>query len=154
MPLQGRQACIRTNVLRTAIQWIRFRTRRPAPSIGTWRSAPRNGSHAGSPRYSVLYGTAGAILLRVTLIAFALTLLAIPCLKLVGGLLLIGIGVKLLVPQQAHDGGRLAVSGGRRRQPPASARQNRIVTEGALLAPSPWYTASMLLPSGSITKAA
>jgi YjbE family integral membrane protein len=49
----------------------------------------------------VLWGTAGAIILRVILIFFALTLLAIPYLKIVGALLLVWIGVKLLVPD--HD---------------------------------------------------
>ena len=39
-------------------------------------------------------------MLRVILIAFALTLLAIPFLKLVGGALLIWIGVKLLAPDE------------------------------------------------------
>lgn len=51
----------------------------------------------------ILWGTAGAIGLRVVLIFFALTLLAIPFLKLVGAALLIWIGVKLLVPE-AEDG--------------------------------------------------
>ena len=46
----------------------------------------------------IIYGTAGAIVLRVILIAFALTLLQIPFLKLVGAALLLWIGVKLLVP--------------------------------------------------------
>jgi len=48
----------------------------------------------------VIWGTAGAILLRVVLIFFALTLLSIPFLKLVGALLLLWIGVKLLVPEE------------------------------------------------------
>ena len=40
----------------------------------------------------ILWGTAGAIILRVVLIAFALTLLNIPFLKIVGGaLLLVGM---------------------------------------------------------------
>ncbi len=47
----------------------------------------------------ILWGTAGAIILRVVLIAFALTLLQIPFIKLVGAALLIWIGVKLLAPQ-------------------------------------------------------
>jgi YjbE family integral membrane protein len=47
----------------------------------------------------ILWGTAGAIFLRIVLIAFALTLLNIPFLKLVGGVLLLWIGVKLLVPE-------------------------------------------------------
>ena len=51
-------------------------------------------------RMGIIYGTAGAIVLRVILIAFALALLAIPYLKIVGALLLIWIGVKLLVPQE------------------------------------------------------
>lgn len=46
----------------------------------------------------ILWGTAGAIILRVILIAFALTLLAVPYLKLVGAVLLVWIGVKLLAP--------------------------------------------------------
>jgi YjbE family integral membrane protein len=46
----------------------------------------------------ILWGTAGAIVLRVVLIAFALTLLQVPFLKLVGAALLLWIGVKLLVP--------------------------------------------------------
>ena len=48
----------------------------------------------------IVWGTVGAIVLRVILIAFALTLLAIPFLKLVGGALLIWIGVKLLAPDE------------------------------------------------------
>src|SRR5690606_22280592 len=46
----------------------------------------------------ILWGTAGAIVLRVILIAFAVTLLQIPFLKLVGGALLIWIGIKLVAP--------------------------------------------------------
>ena len=49
-------------------------------------------------KMGIIYGTAGAIVLRVVLIAFALALLSVPYLKLVGGVLLIWIGVKLLVP--------------------------------------------------------
>ena len=47
----------------------------------------------------IIWGTAGAIVLRVILIAFALALLQIPFLKFVGALLLIWIGVKLLAPE-------------------------------------------------------
>ena len=46
----------------------------------------------------ILWGTAGAIILRVVLIYFALTLLAIPFLKLAGAVLLVWIGIKLLAP--------------------------------------------------------
>jgi len=52
----------------------------------------------------ILWGTAGAIVLRVILIFFALTLLAIPYLKLVGAVLLLWIGVKLLVPEEEGHG--------------------------------------------------
>lgn len=44
----------------------------------------------------IIWGTFGAIILRVALIAFAVTMLKIPYLKIVGGLLLFWIGVKLL----------------------------------------------------------
>ena len=47
----------------------------------------------------ILWGTVGAIVLRVILIFFALKLLAIPALKIVGALLLVWIGVKLLLPE-------------------------------------------------------
>ncbi|CAG4890646.1 TerC family protein [Paraburkholderia saeva] len=49
----------------------------------------------------VLWGTAGAIVLRVALIAFAVALLDVPLLKFAGGLLLLWIGVRLMAP--AHD---------------------------------------------------
>ena len=60
-------------------------------------------------KLGIIYGTAGAIVLRVILIAFALALLAVPYLKIVGALLLIWIGVKLLVPE-ADDGGHANIS--------------------------------------------
>lgn len=46
----------------------------------------------------ILWGTLAAIVLRVILIAFALSLLQIPFLKLLGAALLLWIGVKLLLP--------------------------------------------------------
>lgn len=52
----------------------------------------------------IIYGTAGAIVLRIILIAFAMTLLALPALKLVGALLLVWIGIKLIAPdEEGHD---------------------------------------------------
>ena len=57
----------------------------------------------------ILWGTAGAIVLRIVLIFFALQLLAIPFLKIVGALLLIWIGVKLLVPD--HEEGHATIAG-------------------------------------------
>jgi YjbE family integral membrane protein len=58
----------------------------------------------------IIYGTVGAIVLRVILIAFALALLAIPYLKVVGGLLLVWIGVKLLVPHEDEDHSNIQTS--------------------------------------------
>jgi YjbE family integral membrane protein len=52
---------------------------------------------------AIFWGVFGAIALRVVLIFFALQLLQIPYLKIVGGALLLWIGVKLLMPQE--DGG-------------------------------------------------
>ena len=47
----------------------------------------------------IIWGTVGAIALRVVLIAFALALLSVPYLKLVGAALLAWIGVKLMHPE-------------------------------------------------------
>ncbi|MES2090133.1 MAG: TerC family protein [Pseudomonadota bacterium] len=52
----------------------------------------------------ILWGTAGAIVLRIVLIFFAMSLLALPYLKLVGAVLLLWIGVKLLVPDNDGHG--------------------------------------------------
>jgi YjbE family integral membrane protein len=51
-----------------------------------------------------LWGTAGAIILRIVLVAFAVTLLQIPFLKFVGGLLLLWIGYKLMVDSGGDEG--------------------------------------------------
>lgn len=52
----------------------------------------------------ILWGTVGAIVIRIVLIAFAVTLLDLPFLKIIGGLLLLWIGAKLLVEEdEAHD---------------------------------------------------
>lgn len=59
----------------------------------------------------ILWGTVGAIVLRVILIAFAVALLQVPFLKLVGGALLIWIGMKLLVPDEGDGHGNLEGSG-------------------------------------------
>lgn len=55
-------------------------------------------------RKGILWGTAGAIVLRVVLIFFAMSLLALPYLKLIGAALLIWIGIKLLVPEDDEHG--------------------------------------------------
>lgn len=53
----------------------------------------------------IIWGTVGAIVLRVILIAFALALLHIPYLKFVGALLLVWIGVKLIAPEEDDHSG-------------------------------------------------
>ncbi|WP_044874443.1 TerC family protein [Pseudomonas sp. LFM046] len=56
-------------------------------------------------RRAIVGGVAGAILLRIALLFFAMQLLALPYLKLLGAALLLWIGVKLLLPEdeQAHE---------------------------------------------------
>jgi len=56
-------------------------------------------------KLGIFWGVFGAIALRVVLIFFALSLLAIPYLKIGGAILLIWIGVKLLQPESegAHE---------------------------------------------------
>ncbi len=62
-------------------------------------------------RAGILWGTAGAIGVRIGLIFFAVTLLALPWVKTIGGLLLLWIGVKLLADNDDdHDG----IDGGER----------------------------------------
>ncbi len=62
---------------------------------------------AAQRRAGILWGTAGAIILRVLLIAFAMTLLQVAFLKIVGGLLLLWIGVKLLLKEDEDEHGNL-----------------------------------------------
>lgn len=55
----------------------------------------------------ILWGTAGAIILRIVLIAFAVTMLQVPYLKIAGGALLFWIGIKLLAEDDDdHEGVR------------------------------------------------
>lgn len=54
-------------------------------------------------KLGIFWGAAGAIVLRVILITFAVALLDVPALKLIGGALLIWIGVKLIAPPE-EDG--------------------------------------------------
>ena len=66
---------------------------------------------ARQKRLGILWGTAGAIVLRCILVFFASTLLTVPSLKLIGGLLLIWIGVKLLAEEDEIDEGTVKQSG-------------------------------------------
>lgn len=62
-------------------------------------------------KQGIFWGAAGAIILRVILITVAVQMLAIPWLKLIGGILLIWIGVKLLLPEgDGDDHGNIAAS--------------------------------------------
>jgi YjbE family integral membrane protein len=49
---------------------------------------------------AVFWGAAAAVIMRVILTVFAVALLTLPWLKIVGGVLLLWIGVKLLVPEE------------------------------------------------------
>jgi YjbE family integral membrane protein len=51
----------------------------------------------------ILFGVGGAIGLRVILTFFAVSLLALPYLKLVGAFLLFWIGIKLILPEDEHS---------------------------------------------------
>ncbi|NMG43208.1 YjbE family putative metal transport protein [Aromatoleum toluvorans] len=55
----------------------------------------------------IAWGVVGAIALRIVLIFFALQLLALPFLKVVGALLLLWIGVKLLQPEDEDGHGNI-----------------------------------------------
>jgi YjbE family integral membrane protein len=54
-------------------------------------------------KLAVFWGSAAAIILRVVLTVFAVALLQLPWLKLVGGVLLLWIGVKLMVPEEGGE---------------------------------------------------
>lgn len=69
----------------------------------------------GQRMKGIAWGTAGAIMLRVILIAFAMSLLQLPWLKLVGAILLVWIGVRLIAPgdeghREIHPSERLLVA--------------------------------------------
>jgi YjbE family integral membrane protein len=57
----------------------------------------------------IFWGVCGAVGLRVVITIFAVTLLAIPYLKIIGGLLLFWIGVKLILPED-DDGHEIDAS--------------------------------------------
>ena len=54
---------------------------------------------------AIFAGSAGAIILRVVFSIFVVELMTFPYLKLIGGLLLLWIGVKLIVPETEHGDG-------------------------------------------------
>src|SRR5260221_10615405 len=55
--------------------------------------------HGRQQNQAIFWGSGAAIALRIILTLFAVALLSLPWLKLVGGALLLWIGVKLLVPE-------------------------------------------------------
>ncbi|MGQ0543889.1 MAG: TerC family protein [Betaproteobacteria bacterium] len=55
---------------------------------------------AKQQKAAVLWGSGAAVLMRIILTIFAVALLTLPWLKLVGSLLLFWIGVKLLIPEE------------------------------------------------------
>jgi YjbE family integral membrane protein len=54
-------------------------------------------------KLAIFWGSGAAIVMRIVLTLFAVTLLGLPWLKLVGSLLLFWIGVKLLVEEEGGD---------------------------------------------------
>jgi YjbE family integral membrane protein len=51
-------------------------------------------------KQAILWGAGAAVVLRIILTVFAVALLALPWLKIVGSLLLFWIGIKLLIPEE------------------------------------------------------
>ena len=62
------------------------------------RNLPKHQRRAG-----IIWGAARAIILRVIMVVFATNLMEIPGLRMIGGILLIWIGVKLLTEIETHD---------------------------------------------------
>jgi YjbE family integral membrane protein len=58
---------------------------------------------AKQQKAAVLWGSGAAVAMRIVLTIFAVALLTLPWLKLVGSLLLFWIGIKLLVPEEEND---------------------------------------------------
>jgi YjbE family integral membrane protein len=54
-------------------------------------------------KQAIFWGSAAAIIMRIVLTIFAVALLALPWLKLIGSALLLWIGVKLLVPEEGDE---------------------------------------------------
>jgi YjbE family integral membrane protein len=59
---------------------------------------------ARQQKQAIFWGAGAAIVLRIVLTLFAVALLALPWLKLIGSALLLWIGVKLLVPEDDDPG--------------------------------------------------
>src|SRR6476659_1057517 len=58
---------------------------------------------AKQQKQAIMWGAGAAVVLRIILTIFAVALLTLPWLKIVGSLLLFWIGIKLLVPEDGDD---------------------------------------------------
>jgi len=54
-------------------------------------------------KQAVIWGAGAAVVMRIILTLFAVALLGLPWLKIIGSLLLFWIGVKLLIPEEGED---------------------------------------------------
>src|SRR5689334_1139735 len=54
-------------------------------------------------KQAIIWGSAAAIVMRVVLTFFAVALLTLPWLKVIGSLLLFWIGIKLLIPEEGDE---------------------------------------------------
>ena len=58
---------------------------------------------ARQQKQAVLWGAGAAVVMRIILTIFAVALLALPWLKLIGSLLLFWIGIKLLISEEGDE---------------------------------------------------
>jgi len=61
-------------------------------------------------RWGVFWGAVGAIVLRIVLTFFAVSLLKLSFLKIIGGLLLVWIGIKLIAEEDSEEGHEVQAS--------------------------------------------
>src|SRR5207344_1009197 len=54
-------------------------------------------------KQAIFWGSGAAVVLRIVLTLFAVALLTLPWLKLIGSVLLFWIGVKLLIPEEGGE---------------------------------------------------
>lgn len=54
-------------------------------------------------RQAILWGVAGAVILRLGMVFFAVQMLSLPYVKFVGAVLLLWIGIKMLLPERGED---------------------------------------------------
>src|SRR5918911_3108340 len=58
---------------------------------------------AKQQKQAVFWGAGAAVVLRIVLTIFAVALLSLPWLKIIGSLLLFWIGIKLLIPEDDEE---------------------------------------------------